>query len=242
MRALRGSVAALLMVGLLTGAWLHAGEDTSFVHKVYKGPEGEGKYVIYVPKTYKGDQAFPLILFLHGSGSTGNDGQKQIMSGLAPAIKKQDNFPFIAVFPQSQEKTWKAESTDGKRALAILAEVQKAYNVDAQRIYLTGLSMGGSGTWSFAAAHPEKWAAIVPLCGRADLTQTSKIKDLPTWVFIGDKDKQELVENNRDVVKTLKSTGANLHYTEYADVGHNCWDQAYATKELYDWLLKHKRK
>jgi predicted peptidase len=235
-----------IVVGLVLLGVFPAGagqQERGFIHRVYKGPEGEGKYVVFVPHDYKGDKAYPLILFLHGAGSTGNDGQKQIMSGLAPAIKKQEKtFPFIVVFPQSQMKTWKAESTDGKRALSILAEVQKGYKVDDKRIYLTGLSMGGSGTWSFAAAHPEKWAAMVPLCGRADLANASKIKDVPTWCFIGDQDKKDLVENNREMIKALKAVGSSARYEEYAGVGHNCWDRAYATQELFDWLLKQARK
>lgn len=240
MRQLLTCTATFLAV--LTASLVQAGEDARFVHKVYKGPEGEGKYVVFVPRAYKGDKEFPLILFLHGSGSTGNDGQKQIGNGLAPAVRKAEDFPFLVVFPQSQEKTWKADSTDGKRALAILAEVQKAYNVDSKRIFLTGLSMGGAGTWSFAAAHPEKWAAIVPLCGRGDVTQVSKVKDLPTWIFIGDKDSPALVDNNREMIKALKAAGSTARYQEYAGVGHNCWDQAYATRELFDWLLQQRRK
>ncbi len=241
---MRSISAALLSVCLLAGPSVQAGADQQgFIHKTYTGPEGEGKYVVYVPKSYKGDKPYPLILFLHGSGSTGTDGEKQVAGGLAPAIKKQAKpFPFITVFPQSQMQTWRADSTDGKRALAILGEVEKTYNVDPKRVYLTGLSMGGSGTWSFAVAHPDKWAAIVPLCGRADLVYAEKIASLPTWCFIGDQDKKNLVENNRTMIKTLKGMGAEPRYTEYEGVGHNCWDRAYATPELYEWLLKQHRK
>src|SRR5262245_41898092 len=222
----------VLLVAGQAGAQVDA--KTGFLNRLYKGPEGEGKYVVFVPHDYTGDKAYPLILFLHGAGSTGNDGEKQVKSGLAPHIKKAEkSFPFLVVFPQSQEKTWKAGSKDAKRALSILAEVEKTYKVDPKRVYLTGLSMGGSGTWSLAAALPEKWAAVVPLCGRADLDSASKIKDLPTWCFIGDEDKKELVDNNRSMIKALKAAGGNPSYDEYKGVGHNCWDRAYSTQALF---------
>lgn len=222
---------------------LSAGDGTKhgFVNRVHEGADGSAsKYVVFVPHDYKGDKEYPLILFLHGAGSKGTDGQLQVKGGLAPAVKKQTStFPFIVVFPQAQ-KTWKADSDDGKRALAILAQVQKEYKVDSRRIYLTGLSMGGAGTWSLAAAHPEKWAAIAPLCGRGDPATASKIKSVPCWCFIGDKDKDDLVANNREMIKALKAAGGSPQYHEYPGVGHNCWDETYAKDELYQWLLKHK--
>src|SRR5688572_2880143 len=119
--------ASIVLLGAaLAGA---AGDaKTGFLNRLYKGAEGDGKYVVFVPHDYRGDKAYPLILFLHGAGSTGNDGVKQVEKGLAPHIKKQEkSFPCIVVFPQSQEKTWKAGSKDAKRALSILADVQKTY-------------------------------------------------------------------------------------------------------------------
>jgi predicted peptidase len=214
-----------------------------FLDRVYKGADGvESKYVVFVPHDYKGDKAYPLILFLHGAGSTGNDGEKQAKGALGQAIRKQaKTFPFLVVFPQSQKRSWKADSEDGKRALAILAEVQKSYKVDDKRIYLTGLSMGGSGTWSLAAAHPEMWAAIVPLCGGGNPETAVKIKHLPCWVFVGDQDKGPYA-NNQVMVKALKTAGSSVRFEVYPGVGHNCWDRAYATPELYTWLLEHRRK
>jgi predicted peptidase len=216
---------------------------TGFLSKLYKGPEGEGKYVVYVPKSYKGDKEFPLILFLHGSGETGTDGEKQAKVGLGPAIKKEEkSFPFIAIFPQSQKRNWGADSEDGKRALAILAEVQKEYKTDTKCVYLTGLSMGGFGTWSMALKYPEKWAAIVPICGGGDPKQAAKIKDIPCWCFHGDADKAVNVEQSQKMIAALKEAGGMPKYTEYPGVPHNSWDKAYATKELYEWLLMQKLK
>jgi predicted peptidase len=213
---------------------------TGFLDRVHKDADGKvAKYVLFVPHGYKGDKAYPLILFLHGSGETGTDGKKQATVGLAPAIKKREKeFPFFAVFPQSQKRTWRANTDDGKRALAILEEVEKEYKIDGKRIYLTGLSMGGFGTWDFAFAKPNKWAAIVPICGGGDPSKAAKIKGIPCWCFHGDADKAVKVEFSRKIIAALKEAGADPKYTEYPDVGHNSWDKAYATKELYEWLLK----
>src|SRR5207248_11298799 len=123
-----------------------------FLDRVHKDADGqEAKYVLFVPYNYQGTKPVPLILFLHGAGESGSDGKKQVEVGLGKAIRQREkDFPFLVVFPQSQKRSWRADSADAQRALAILAEVQKEYQVDAKRIYLTGLSMGGAGTWSLA--------------------------------------------------------------------------------------------
>jgi len=127
-------------------------------------------------------------------------------------------------------------------ALAILDEVQKEYKVDPKRVYLTGLSMGGFGTWSLAAAHPTKWAAIVPICGGGDPASAAKIKDIPCWCFHGDADPVVPVSFARLMVEALRKSGASPRYEEYHGVGHNSWDKAYASDELYQWLLQQRRK
>jgi predicted peptidase len=242
MRSLRW----LLPLGLLVVAlplWA-ADPPTGFIDRVYKGTDGaEAKYVIFVPADYKGDKPYPVILFLHGAGETGTDGTKQTKTGIGPAIRKQEKtFPCIVVFPQSQKRSWRADSEDGKRALAILEEVKKDYKVDDKRIYLTGLSMGGFGTWSMAAAHPDKWAAIVPICGSGSPATAEKIKDIPCWCFHGDADTAVKVEGSRNMIKALEAAGAKPKYSEYPGVGHNSWDKAYGTKELWEWLLMQQKK
>ncbi len=214
---------------------------TGFLDCVYKDADGnEAKYVLFVPKEYKADNDTPLILFLHGAGEKGTDGKKQMKAGLGPAVKKKaDSFPFLVIFPQA-EKGWQAGGADAKQALAILADVQKHYKVDAKRVYLTGLSMGGFGTWSLAAAYPKKWAAIVPICGGGNPKTAEKIKDIPCWCFHGDADPAVNVEQSRSMIEALKKAGGEPKYTEYPKVGHNSWDKAYATPELYEWLLKQK--
>ena len=128
----------------------------------------------------------------------------------------------------------------------VILQMQKEYKTDAKRVYLTGLSMGGYGTWSLAAAHPEKWAAIAPICGGANAkdveTIAGKVKDIPCWCFHGDADTAVKVEQSRTLIDALKKAGGTPKYTEYPKVGHNSWDAAYGDKEFFPWLLEQKRK
>jgi predicted peptidase len=238
------SVAALLVA--LTAATLDADDkiETGFVKKLFKDKDGEAKYVVFVPHAYAGDKEYPLILFLHGSGERGDDGEAPVKQGIGNAItfKGGDKkFPFFVVFPQCRAKgSWHAGKPDADRAVAILDDVQKSYKIDGKRIYLTGLSLGGHGTWSLAAAHPDRWAAIVPICGSGDIATADKIKDIPCWAIVGDKD--GVVEKMRAMVEALKKAGGQPRYSEFPYVGHNSWDAAYVTPELYSWLLLQKRK
>lgn len=239
---MRCTLAILLLPSLSFAGDLKHG----FLDKVHKTPKGDSKYVLFVPATYTGDKEAPLILFLHGAGERGDDGLTPVLQGIGNAIKfkgKEKKFPFFVIFPQAAKAgNWKAGGPDADRALEILAEVQKAYKIDPARIYLTGLSMGGAGTWSLAAAQPTRWAAIAPICGFGDTGTVDKIKHIPCWCFCGDKDSPKLVENSRAMTKALKAVGADVRYTEFPFVGHNSWDAAYVMEELYTWFLSHRVK
>jgi len=236
----RRLLAAMTIITAVSSA--SAQQKTGFIDKELPG-SGERKYVVFIPHENTGEKAYPTILFLHGAGETGKDNKAQVKVGLASAIRKNEkSFPFIVVFPQSHNRTWKAGSDDGKAAMSALEAVQKEYKVDADRIYLTGLSMGGFGTWSHAAAFPEKWAAIAPICGGGDVKAAERIKNIPTWNFHGDDDNAVNVKLSRAMIDALKAAGGEPRYTEYPGVGHNSWDRAYGTQELYDWMLKQKRK
>lgn len=236
---------AALFAGLLAaGPAFAADAKTGFVDKVFKNADGtESPYVVYVPTGYDGTKDVPVILFLHGAGETKGGTKKPVEVGIGPAIRKREKtFPFLVVIPQSEKRTWQADTPDGKRALAILDAVTKEYKTDAARTYLSGLSMGGFGTWSIAAATPEKWAAIAPVCGGGKPADAEKLKNLPVWCFHGDKDTAVKVEKSREMIAALKKAGATPKYTEYPGVGHNSWDDAYGTDDLYTWLLEQKKK
>jgi predicted peptidase len=213
-----------------------------FTERIYKDASGqEHRYVLFVPYSYTGEKAYPLILFLHGAGERAGGKQKPEQVGIGPNIKKygEKEFPFFVLIPPCSKApaNWSADGPDAQRALAMLDEVQKAFKIDAKRISLTGLSMGGFGTWSLAAKYPDKWAAIVPICGGGDPKTAEKIQHIPCWCFHGDADKAVPVTRSRDMIAALKKAGGNPKYTEYPGVGHNSWDAAYSTKELYAWLL-----
>jgi predicted peptidase len=215
---------------------------TGFIHKTFKNANGSSSpYVVFIPRDYDGTKVYPVILFLHGSGETKGGDKMPVEVGIGTAIgMREQSFPFITIFPQSEKRTWKADSEDGHRAMAILDEVVNNYKTDPQRIYLTGLSMGGSGTWSLAAAYPWKWAAIAPICGRGNTEDAVKIKDIPCWCFHGEADLAVPVRHSRQMIDALHKVCANPRYTEYPKVGHNSWDNAYGTDELYTWLLEQK--
>ena len=247
------AIRLLFAVALLSAALLPARADdkpkTGFIDKTFKNDDGtESPYVVFVPHGYDGKKEYPTILFLHGAGETKNpnakkDGKMPVEVGIGPAIKKREKeFPFIVVVPRAEGFGWGADGKNAKRALAMLDEVQKAYKTDAKRQYLSGLSMGGMGTWSVAAAHPDRWAAIVPICGRGDTKTAEKMKDIPCWCFHGDADASVKVEGSREMIEALKKAGGKPKYTEYPGVGHNSWDKAYGTDELYTWLLEQRRK
>lgn len=245
---IRRMLALALLVGLcmqfVPYREVRAGEDkkTLFKRYVHKDAGKEAPYYVYTPPGYTGDKAYPTILFLHGAGETDNE-KRLLEVGLPAAIRKAEKrLPFIVVVPMALTKGWQADGPNARRALAQLDEVKKNFKVDEKRIYLTGLSMGGFGTWSLAAAYPDRWAAIAPICGGGNVNFAEKIKSIPTWNFHGDKDTAVNVKLSRDMIDALKKAGGDPKYTEYPGVGHNSWDAAYGTKELYTWLLKHQAK
>ena len=235
---MRFAVLSLLLVTSMASA-----AETGFVKKTFTNEDGTtSPYVVYVPANFDASKPTPVILFLHGSGETKGGSKQPVEVGIGPAIRKREkSFPFLVVIPQSEKRTWQASSADAKRALAMLDATIKEYNGDPKRVYLTGLSMGGYGTWSLAAAHPERWAAIAPVCGAGDAKTASTLKAIPCWAFHGDADKAVNVKGSRTMIEAIKQAGGSPKYTEYPGVGHNSWDKAYGTDELYTWLLEQKK-
>lgn len=228
------------------GVWASDSANPGFQNRVHRDAQGlDRKFVLFVPYKLEKGAKPPVLMFLHGSGERGDNGLDQIMVGLGPALwKEKAKWPFVTVFPQCHTNSnWLVDSPDAQAALAILKSVQQELGTDPDRVYLTGLSMGGSGSWSIASKHPDLFAAIVPMCGRGDLAEAGKLAAarLPVWDFCGDKDRATTVQFSREMHAALKQAGGNSRYTEYPGVGHNCWDNAYATTEMYAWLLEQSR-
>jgi predicted peptidase len=157
--------------------------------------------------------------------------------------KRQATFPFITVIPRASRPSWQAGSPDARRALAILDAVCAEYKADRARVYLTGVSTGGQGTWSLAESHPERWAAIAPIAGANFSVDTAaRFKDIPCWCFHGDADTIIDVNFSRKTIAALKAAGGTPRYTEYRGVGHRCWDRAYGDPKLFAFFLAHKKK
>ncbi len=195
------------------------------------------KYLIYLPKDYDQKDSWPLMLFLHGAGERGDNLNRVKQHGPPKLIDAGKQFPFILVSPQCPT----GQSWEPFKLTALLDEITEKYKVDQDRIYLTGLSMGGFGTWALAAHTPNRFAAIVPICGGGDPSRVRRIVRIPTWVFHGGKDPTVPIENSKKMVEALKKAGGDPKFTIYPDAGHDSWTQAYNTPELYEWLLAQKR-
>jgi predicted peptidase len=223
-------------------------ERTGFLQLTYLDGNGrEWKCTLFVPLKYRKtllsapSRSYPLLVYLHGYGARGVDGSKPATSGPGPFIRENEKtFDMLALFPQSETGFWEADTADGQRAMAIIDDVIHEYAVDRERIYLTGVSAGGFGTWDLAEHYPYKWAAIVPICGGGNPNNAATIKHLPCWCFHGARDDVIDVTQSRRMIEALQATGASPRYTEYPDVGHACGGRAYATSELWDWLRRQR--
>ena len=196
-------------------------------------------YFVYLPPDYGKDpqKKWPVILFLHGSGERGYDLKILARQPLVQDIDKRKDFPFILVAPQvSPGEWWSIPELDD-----LLDSLPSKYRIDADRIYLTGLSMGGFATWAYLAAEPERFAAAVPICGGGDPQEVARFKDVPIWVFHGGKDDAVPIERSQEMVDALKKAGGNVKFTVFPDVDHFSWIPAYKDPDLFKWLLEQKR-
>jgi predicted peptidase len=198
-------------------------------------------YLISLPKGYESEanDKWPLILYLHGMGERGDNTELLKKNGLVRELEEGREIPFIVVSPQCSEYSfWNFEQ---ESLIALIDEIIENYSVDEDRIYLTGLSMGGFGTWNLAMKYPNKFAAIAPICGGGLDTMTYLIKDLPVWAFHGEKDDVVPVEMTKDMVEALKEYGGNAKLTLYPEAKHDSWTETYKNEELYKWFLEHRR-
>jgi predicted peptidase len=204
----------------------------------------QANYLLYLPEDYLTSQKdFPLILFLHGAGERGNDVSKVEIHGPPKLIAKEGkSFPFVIVSPQCPKEDWWTSGKQLDILNAFLDDILENYRIDKDRIYLTGLSMGGYGTWSLAAAHPDRFAAIAPICGGGNTWDARRVANLPVWVFHGAKDQVVPIEKSEIMVAALEKAGGSVEFTVYPEAGHDSWTETYNNPDLYEWFLKHSRR
>jgi predicted peptidase len=197
------------------------------------------RYLLFVPAEYSVDEGkkWPLVLFLHGSGERGDDLEQVKQHGPPKILESKPDIPAIVVSPQCP-----TDSRWNEHELAKLVEsLANTYRIDRERLYVTGLSMGGSGTWSLLAEYPTLFAAAVPICGRGDLEKLDQIAQTPTWIFVGGKDSVEIVKANEELAAALKKANSNTQFKLYHDLPHDCWTVTYDDPKVWEWLLAQQR-
>lgn len=194
-------------------------------------------YLLYLPKDYEQQESWPLLLFLHGSGERGDDLELVKVHGPPKLVAAGKDFPFIVVSPQCPKDQW----WEPIELVALLNDLSDKYKVDDNRIYVTGLSMGGFGTWQLASYAPDRLAAIAPICGGGEKYWAKQFAHLPVWAFHGAKDTGVPLERSQLMVDELKKNGGNPRLTVYPEAGHDSWTETYENPKLYEWLLEQKR-
>ena len=200
------------------------------------------QYLLYLPKEYdNGKTKLPLMLFLHGRGESHGDLDLVAKWGPPRIVARGEDFPFILVSPQCpKDDRWESDEQQ-RRLTELLDHVIDKFGADQQRIYLTGLSLGGFGSWRMAADQPDRFAAVVPVCGKGDPSNADKLKNIPIWVFHGDQDRAVPFQDSVDMVEAIRAAGGTkVRFTTLEGIGHNSWSATYATPELYRWMLEQK--
>ena len=238
---------------------------SQFLEREIKLGEHTYKYRVWLPHHYTKLHRLPVILYLHGSGERGSDNSSQLNTGLAPALERYgERYKAIVVFPQAESgREWYGETET--MALAELDAAMREFHADPRRVYLTGISLGGAGTW-YMARHNRRWAALVPVCGEVArhpddpfptdpppdvarivgsanpyATLAQLIGRTPVWAFHGAKDGTVPVTESRSMVAALRQAGGNVHYTEYPEGNHDIWDTAYGDAGMVHWMLQQKK-
>jgi predicted peptidase len=266
MTVVRAALAALLL-HLLIANPTDARTETGFLDRTITSGTESRRYQVYVPRDDTPGRRWPVILFLHGAGESGDDGLAPTNIGLGPAIRRHPaRWPAIVVFPQARvDQRWHRQNA--LDALAALDAAQKEFGTDPDRVYLTGLSSGGAGSWYLASRYPERFAGLLVACGRivpAPMYNGKPIPDIdpvvpdsladdrfgalaerlapiPTWIFHGDADPIVPVDESRRLVAALRARKAPIRYTELPGVGHGSWDTAYDSVDAIQWLFAQRR-
>lgn len=201
-------------------------------------------YLLHVPPRDPQDSAkrWPLILFLHGAGERGYDVEQIKKHGIPKIVESREDFPFVTVSPQCPPNTWWSEHA--ATLIALLDNTLATQPVDPERVYLTGLSMGGFGTWHLAVTYPGRFAAIAPICGggfpfHGFPQRASELSKTPVWAFHGAKDDVVPLSASQELVEVLRQAGGEVRFTVYPEAAHDAWTQTYDNPELYEWFLQH---
>jgi predicted esterase len=261
LRNLCGKLTVLLIVFLASALCTPAKHETGFLDRSVTIGDTTYRYQVFVPEDWTPHQKWPVILFLHGSGERGEDGLDETDVGIGTAIRSdRGHFEAIVVMPQCRKNTWWTEPPMGDLAMTALRNATREFHGDTNRTYLTGISMGGYGSWYLAQKYPNTFAALVIVCGgihppaatlkahpelvnfsppdgpKAYTDAAAKIGKVPVWIFHGADDNIVPVVESQRMADAMKAVGAEVHYTEYSGVKHVAWDKAYDEPKLYPWL------
>jgi predicted esterase len=219
--------------------------SVNFGQQPYTSEKTNISFLLYVPDEYGKDsqQKWPLILYLHGSGNRGNNLDYLKVEGLPKKLESDEIFPFLVVSPQieSQDGYWSASETTAS-LFTLLDEIKAAYSIDSDRIYLTGVSLGGGGTWEIGLRHPDRFAALVPVMGYYGYPfgvpdNICDLKNVPIWAFHGANDETVPLDAEEDLVNALKACNGDVQLSVYPDAGHDIANEPYANSDLYKWML-----
>ena len=224
---------------LATAARISQAEAAQTAERVKLKVSYEFRYLSYVPDGYGKDrsQNWPLLLFLHGAGERGSKLELVKINGPPKLIETGKKFPFVVISPQCPQDTWWVPPA----LEAFIDSIQRRYRIDSARIYITGLSMGGFATWELAERHPERYAAVIPVCGGGDTSRADQLRNLPVWAFHGAQDTVVPLSGSKDMIDAIKAAGGNPRFTIYPQAGHDSWTETYANDEIYSWLLQQRR-
>jgi predicted peptidase len=236
--------------------------ETGFLDRTITVRGTTYKYQVFVPDTWTPRQKWPVILFLHGAGERGDDGLQETDVGIGTAIRSnRGTMPAIVVMPQCRKDVWWMQPPMDELAIATLNAAIKEFHGDVRRTYLTGLSMGGYGSWYLAEKYAGKFAALIIICGGirppaaalkaepelvkwtpADAPKSyadaaAKVGNTPVWIFHGAEDDSVPVIESQRMYAAMKAIETDVHYTEFHGMGHAVWDKAYDEPELFPWLF-----
>lgn len=253
------SMAACSSQGKPTAAAAQLAKQMQSGRMVQANRAYEMPYRLFVPKGYSSSSSYPLVLYLHGAGSWGTDNFKQLTGDVQQLVTRAQRVePSFVLAPHcpagdqwargghsapflNYKQRDVPESDAAKLTTAILDKIQREYSIDSDRVYVTGPSMGGTGTWDFITRYEGKFAAAIPVTGINDPSRAKVIAKMPIWAFHGSEDQVSPVANTREMVKVLKALGSQVKFSEFAGTGHDSWTRAYATQGLFKWLFAHRR-